>query len=117
MIGAVLDQRITIEQKTITRDPDYGTESITWTAFASRIAAQVQDVLPSRSESVKQGLRVTTRPARIRIRYRTGITSDMRVVVHGAAERTLQITGGPAELGRREGIEMTCEEQSTESAL
>ena len=112
MTPGQLDRRITIERKTVTQDADYGTEAITWTTFAARISAQVQDVLPSKSESVQQGMRVATRPARVRIRYRTGITSDMRIVVHGATDRTMQITGGPAEIGRHEWIEMTCEEYS-----
>ena len=110
MKAGQLRHRVTIQSKTVTQDTDYGTESITWTTFAARISAQVQDVLPSKSESVQQGLRVAARPARVRIRYRTGITSDMRIVVHGATDRTMQITGGPAEIGRHEWIEMTCEE-------
>ena len=108
----VLDRRITIEQKAVVQDADYGTETITWSAFASRIAANVQDVLPSKSEAVQQGIKVATRPARIRIRHRPGITSDMRVVVHGAADRVMQITGGPAEIGRRGWTELVCEEYS-----
>lgn len=112
MTPGQLDRRITIQQKTVTQDPDYGTEVTSWTTFASRIAAQVQDVLPSKSESVQQGIRVATRPARVRIRYRTGITSDMRVVVHGTTDRTMQIVGGPAEIGRREWTELVCEEYS-----
>lgn len=112
MTPGQLDRRITIQQKTVTQDPDYGTEVTSWTTFASRIAAQVQDALPSKSESVQQGVRVATRPARVRIRYRSGITSDMRVVVHGATDRTMQIVGGPAEIGRREWTELVCEEYS-----
>jgi len=110
MTPGQLDRRITIQYKAVTQDASYGTEVVTWTNLASRISAQVQDVLPSKSESVRQGMRVANRPARVRIRYRTGITSDMRIVVHGATDRTMQITGGPAEIGRHEWIEMTCEE-------
>lgn len=112
-----LDRRISIERKSVAQDANYGTESPTWVVFARRIAAQVQDILPSKSESVQQGIRIATRPARVRIRYMGGITSDMRVVVHSkrpsTSDRTLQIVGGPAELGRREGIELVCEEFST----
>lgn len=112
MRAAQLDRKITIEQKTVTRDPDYNTEVIAWTVFASRISAQVQDVLPSKSEQVSQGIRVATQPARVRIRYMAGITSDMRVIVHGSTDRTMEIVGGPAEIGRREWLEMVCEEYS-----
>ena len=112
MRAGTLRDRITIEANISVDDPDYGPQPGAWTPIASRIAAEVQDVLPSKSERVTQGIRVATRPARIRIRYRTGITSDMRVIVHGETDRTMQIVGGPAVLGRREGLEMVCEEYS-----
>ena len=108
------DSRITIEQPVITKDPDYGTDILTWTAFASRIAANVQDVLPSKSESTQQGIQIALRPARIRARYISGITSQMRVVVHGEVDRTLQIIAGPAMLGRKEGLEFMAQEYSTD---
>lgn len=114
MRAGQLDRRITLEVKTATVDPDYGTETITWTVFSSRIAAQVQDVLPSKSESAANGIAMATRPARIRTRYLAGITSDMRVVVHGTTDRLMQIIAGPAELGRREGIELMAVEYSTQ---
>jgi head-tail adaptor len=110
MKAGQLDRRVTLQQKTVTQDPDYGTETIVWATFASRIAAQVQDTLPSKSESVQQGVRVGTRPARVRLRYLAGITSDMRVVLHDTTDRILEIIGGPAEIGRREGIELVCQE-------
>ena len=109
-----LDRRITIEAKTSTVDPDYGTETVAWATFASRISAQVQDVLPSKSESAADGLVIASRPARIRIRYRKNITSDMRIIVHGDADRFMQIVAGPAEIGRREGIELMAAEYSTQ---
>lgn len=107
-----LRDRITIEANISLDHPDYGPQPGAWTPIAKRIAAEVQDVLPSRSERVTQGIRVATRPARIRMRYRAGITSDMRVIVHGTADRVLQIVGGPAVLGRREWLELVCEEYS-----
>jgi head-tail adaptor len=49
------------------------------------------------------------------MRYRSGITSDMRVII---IERgmTMQIIAGPAEIGRREGIELIAAEYSTGGA-
>lgn len=111
-----LDRRITLQQKSVTQDPNYGTEVITWVTYGTaRMPAQVQDVLPGKSETLEQGLRQARRPARVRLRYLAGITSDMRVVLHGSIDRTMQIIAGPAELGRREGIELMCEEYSTTS--
>lgn len=114
MKAGQLDRRVTIEVKSVSVNTDYGTQTVTWATFASRIPAQVQDVLPSKSETVQQGIRIAAQPARVRIRYMSGITSDMRVVVHGATDRLMQIIAGPAELGRREGIELVCEEYSTQ---
>lgn len=113
MRASYLKHRVTLLAKSVTLDPSYGTEVVSWTSFASRIPAHVQDVLPSRSESTRNGTKIATRPSRVRIRYLAGVSSDMRLVVHGAAgDRTLQIMSGPAELGQREGWEMMAEEFS-----
>lgn len=83
----------------------------TWADVTPSEWAEVQDVLPSRGESIADGINIAKRPARIRCNYRTDITSDMRVKFDG---RTLKIVAGPAELGRREGLEVVCEELSIE---
>jgi head-tail adaptor len=116
MQAGLLDRRITLERKTSTVDDDYGTEIVTWVPFASRLSAQVQDTLPSKSETATDGLAMATRPARIRLRYLPGITSDMRLIVHGTTDRLMQIVAGPAELGRREGIELMAIEYSTQGS-
>jgi SPP1 family predicted phage head-tail adaptor len=107
------DQRIRIEVKQATPDPDYGTPVITWATFVT-VWAQVQDVLPSKAETQSTGVRVSTRPARIRTRYLGGVTTDMRVVLLSRGNRVLQIISGPAELGRKEGLEFMAEEYSTD---
>ena len=73
--------------------------------------AEVQDILPSRAEDVADNINIQRRPCRVRTLYRDDITSEMRVLVEG---RTLQIIAGPAELGRRDGLEMICEELTTQ---
>lgn len=108
-----LDRRITISQKSVTTDPDYGTQVITWTTLASRIAANVADVQPSRSEAVKQGLAVALNQTKITIRYRAGIDSSMRVTVHYATDVIYQIVGGPAIIGRNKFLELVCEKASS----
>lgn len=112
MRAGQLDRRISIEAPSVI-DGEYGPTPGPWVAFASRIAAQVQDTLPSKSESVQQGLRIAVQPARVRIRYLTGINSAMRVTVHGATDRVCDITAGPAEIGRREWLEFTITEFSS----
>lgn len=113
MRAGALDRRIRIESKTVVQDPDYGTETITWATFAT-VWANVQDVLPSKSEGQSSGILIAERPARVRIRYLAGITSDMRVVELDRDNRVMKIIAGPAELGRREGIELMVAEYSTQ---
>jgi head-tail adaptor len=71
--------------------------------------AQVQDELPSRSERLSGGASMTTRRARVRMRFRTDVKSNMRFVI---GDRVMQITSGPAEIGRREGLECMVEDYS-----
>lgn len=107
--------RVRIERKGAGTDPDYGTPvaNAVWIEVVT-VYAQVQDVLPSRAESQDNPIRIEKSPARIRMRYRTGITSDMRMVQLNRDNRVLQITAGPAVLGCKEGLEFMAEEYSTE---
>ncbi|EQB09715.1 phage head closure protein [Novosphingobium lindaniclasticum] len=104
-----LDRRIQFEKPVTTRDPTYNTSKTTWQPHV-KVWAQVRDVLPSRAESVDENASMQQRPARIRMRYREDITADMRVVYRG---RVMEIVSGPAELGRREGLELIVQELST----
>lgn len=83
-----------------------GAGSGTWDLI-EEVWAEVQDMLPSRAERLAAGMSSTTRPARVRMRYRSDITPDLRLV-DGA--RIMQIVGQPAELGRREAIEFMVED-------
>lgn len=107
------DRRITFQHRIGTTHPVYGTKVYTWENLPTKptVWAEVQDVLPSRAERVAEGVNLARRPARIRTRYRDDITGEMRVKV---GDRVLQIVAGPAVLGRREGLEMICEELSTQ---
>ena len=119
MRAGMLDRQITVERPVKTQDATYGTDVISWVPLAvqsgspeiaARFWAEVQDGLPSRSESLAQGLVVARNLTRIRMRWRNDITSDMRVTVHGDTDTVYQIVGGPAEIeGRKERIEMMCE--------
>lgn len=82
------------------------------------LAAEVLDVLPSRSEKLADGINLAANPARVRMRYRSDITSAMRCLVLRWADgewkiaRTMQIVAGPAEIGHREGLEFMAEDYS-----
>ena len=107
-----LDRRIRIERKNVTRDPHYGSEVVTWATLATLWANVEDQLISSRggSETLEQGLRVRSTPVRVRVRYRSDISTDMRVVLIDRT-RTLQITS-IAEIGRRERTELMCEEYS-----
>jgi head-tail adaptor len=111
------DRQIVIERPVSTPDTTYGTPVITWTPIASGFfRAEVQDAMPSRSESVQQGLTVARNQTRIRLRWRDDIDSSMRVKVYGdsATPTVYQIVGGPAMVGgRKEMIEIMCERYSS----
>ena len=106
-----LDRRVTILAETEERDQTYGSViTIGWTAVAT-VAAQVQDILPSRAGRVAEDINITRRPARIRMRYRTDVSMANRIEFEG---RQMRIVAGPAEIGRKEGIELIVEQLSTE---
>lgn len=116
-------RQITIERQQVTQDPTYGTDVVAWVPLvaqagsptvAARFYAEVQDVMPSRSESVALGLSVAKNQTRIRMRWRDDITSAMRITVHGDSDVVYGIVGGPAEYGgRKDRIEMICERISS----
>lgn len=110
-----LDRRIRIEVNTPTTDANYGTPVASWSTFAT-LWANVQEVLPSKSEGQSEAIRIAQRPARVRTRYVTGITSDMRVIYLDRSDRVMQILTPPVEMGRKEGLEFMVADYSTAGA-
>lgn len=112
-IGA-LDRQIEIQQKTITQDATTGQDVETWAALAT-VWANVQDVMPSKSESVLSGsIETSINRTRIRIRWLSGLTSANRIKITYPDVRYLQIVGGPAEIGGNRAFhELMCEQVST----
>lgn len=113
MTAGKRDTWITVESRTVEQDEVYGTQESTWSDFAG-MWAEVQDVLPSRSESVDASISIRRRPARIRVDYLDGLglTGDMRIDIDG---RKLEIVGGPAMKGQRKEWEIVAEEISTKA--
>jgi SPP1 family predicted phage head-tail adaptor len=103
-----LDRRVTIERRTVAKDSTYGSAVETWTVLAVAWVER-QDALPSRQESLQQGVERSRVPIRYRLRYRSDVDSTMRV---RDGSQLLQIVGGPTEIGpgRREWMELACEE-------
>lgn len=112
MRAGTLDTRCRIEYKSVTQDPDYGTEVITWLLLAV-VWCTIADVPPSRSESVKQGLVLARNQSIVTMRYRSDIDSTMRLVILRPTPVTYQIVGGPAEVEKQVSIELVVEKYSS----
>ncbi len=110
MDAGKLDRLITFQTRSLVTDPDLGTvTSGGWTNLAT-VYAEMRDILPSRGESMNETLNTGRQPVRVRIRYRSDITSDMRFLYNG---RTYHVVAGPAEMGRRYMLEMMAEEYTS----
>lgn len=106
-----LDDQVSIEQRTVARDPDYGTEVESWEVLADHIWANVQDQLPSRAESTANGMATAVTRTRLRIQVDPRVTPAMRVTLHGAffRDRVMQIIAGPALLDDCRHVEFMLE--------
>lgn len=109
-----LDRRVAIEAKSVTRDPVYGSESVSWSTLAT-VWAQVLEYAADNealtgSATSTGSAHTYRRPVRVRMRWRSDVDTAMRLRV---GTRLLQITG-TAELGRRQGLELACQEWSHE---
>lgn len=106
-----LDRQVIIEVATLSRDSTFGGQVQTW-ATLTTVFAQVLEssVEPSGNPGQTVNVAAYNRPTKVRIRWRSDITTRNRVR-HGA--RLLQITG-VAELGRRQWLELACQEWAHE---
>lgn len=105
------NQRIRFEKRG-PRDPEYNTPGGAWLPVAE-VWAKVEDAKPGKSETTQKGLRLAVDSATVWIRYREGITPDMRIVELDGSKRTLSITGGPAAIRGRRELEFTVEKFSS----
>jgi len=94
-----------IQYKTVTLEGDYVTEQIEWAKKAT-VWVEKLDVLPSKSEAVKNALDTNTNQSRIRMKYRTDIDTTMRFLID---DIVYQIVSGPAEIGYRDMSEFIAE--------
>ncbi len=108
ILSAQLNRRIRIEKKQVTKDPDYGTEVVSWVTHAE-VWARVLDVLSGNQESRLDVLKELKRPCKVQVRYNATITSEMRIYI---IERNayMHIVSKPAEIGNKHLMEFMCEE-------
>lgn len=106
------DEKVTIEQNVGGVDPLYGTAVESWVPVLSRYWANVQDTLPSRAESTKNGIEIGARTARLRMQGAAGVTLQMRAVLHSRGDLVMKIIAGPAMLDDRTHYEFQLEAHS-----
>ena len=106
--------RIRIESGDVAIDPEFGAAASVWVPVCE-VSAEIEDVRPnrSRSESTKNNVQLSVATALIRIRFRPGITAEMRIVELTGARRTMSIVGGPAAIRGRRELEFAVEEFSS----
>lgn len=100
-----LEHEVRLERRTSAGGyDDAGSEE--W-ALVDTIWIGIRDQLPSRGEQAEGGFTTATRRARVRMYWRDDVTPDMRLVL---GSRVMHIVSGPAELGRRGGLELMVED-------
>ncbi|MDR7331761.1 phage head closure protein [Roseateles asaccharophilus] len=107
MLGAGdLDRRVTLLARTLTRDPVYGAQEESW-ADAATLWAKVEESSTAGEAQARDGQATYGRPHRVTLRWRAGVTTDMRLRLDDG--RLLQILGA-SPLGRRKWLELSCVE-------
>ena len=107
-----LDTYCRVEFPVETQEGEYGTPVVAWTPL-SMSWLNLQDVLPSHSESVQNGLNLSKIQTRVRGRYRTDMNAAMRIVTQTTPPRIYNLITEPAVIGNKDGIEFMVERMSS----
>lgn len=99
-----MDRRITFQERSGSQDSDTGAYTYSWANLASNPTVWAKVIEETRPERVEDGIAMADGPVVIFIRYRSDITSDMRIIY---GSRTLRITGRPAEINRDHWLKIT----------
>jgi SPP1 family predicted phage head-tail adaptor len=108
MRTGALNRFVRVEQRSVTQDPDYGSEVVTWTKYKDAWAS-IHDITTKMQEETNSDLRQLKQPCRVQMRYDSGINATMRIVMLDRGNRILNIVSQPAELGNRDAIEFMAE--------
>lgn len=103
------DEKVSIEHDIGATEDEYGTKIPDWQPLLARYWANVQDELPSRAESVDNGLKSSTQKSRLRMQGAGNVTGKMRAVLHSRGGKVMQIVSGPAMLDDRVHYEFRLE--------
>jgi head-tail adaptor len=96
------------------QEPVYGTVVDDWQTVGETWANK-KDKPPGDDEAVLDGaIETTSQKVTLKIRWRDDITSKDRVIILHPLARTMEIIGGPAEIGaRKQYMQIECQEVST----
>lgn len=104
-----LDVRLRILRTVNTQDGKFGAAT-PGLVFFDTVWGRWRDVRTGRDETQREGLVIGRRQALVTIRYRGDIDASM---AFQRGDRIATIVGGPAELGRKEYLEMLVEDYTT----
>jgi len=105
-----LDRKITVQQYTLNRDADFGSEQRVWIDICTVWAAFAE--FPG-IEQVSTHARVASRKASFRVRWRASLVPEQASTfrVHYGT-RTFMVDGPATEVGRREWLDLNATEYS-----
>lgn len=121
--AGMMDRRVIFLQKVTARSARFGTKSSD--AFESvffetgspstpkTFAASILDSLVGRAEIERQGLVIAANQAVIQVRYRTDITSAVRIQEKGNGDTVYNVISGPAVIGNKDGLQFIVEKYSS----
>lgn len=115
MQAGKLDRMASFDYPVWETDAKYGRRIKRWDRLCT-CRVNATDLLPSRDESVRNGLADVRSRTRFRLPYRGDIDATMRIVLHGGRDVVYQIIAEPAMLGHQEGLEIIAERYSTSGA-
>lgn len=116
MNAGKLDRLIRIEQRSVAKDTATGAELVTWVTLADVWASREDATNPGATEEYMRpgGLEVAGGISTIKIRWRADVDTSMRLNLNPGGAAQLRQIIGMAEIGRREGLKLSCREWSSE---
>ncbi len=105
MRAAVFNQRITLQARTVTRGTSGGANKV-WSTVAEVWAAVRNFSGNERAASTQAGGQVAEARTEFTLRWRSGVTADMRVLYQG---RTYNVRHVNDLMARRETLILTCD--------
>lgn len=76
MRAGLLDRKVTVQSRTVTQDPNYGSEQVVWGTFAT---AWCRFEETGGQELERNNREFTTRTAAVTMRFIPGVNADMRL--------------------------------------